>query len=322
MKKRKYPKTVLRKKLIKGAFWTGFTLVLFLSVVAIIRVGNAGAGTVEHPVKQVTKEVNFAAGEGAQSFAQNFASQYFNWQNTDVGKKDRVERLKPYLAIGLDEQAGLGFEGMEWNSSLSKSQVWKVEETGKNTANITLRVHHLLKRTVQPDPKATEEAAKSETPAPPAKEQQAGPYEKYFVVPIKTDGQSFAVYDIPYFVAGPKKPEITADTQVDEEGKINDTQLQEQVISALNTFFKVYTTGTQDELSYYIKGDSISSMTGIMTFQQVKDILITPGTSSKEYKIFTKSIFQENQSKAQVVYPYELVLVKEDRWFVKEMKNQ
>lgn len=321
MKKRQYPKTVLRKKLIKGTFWTGFTLVLFLSIVAIVRVGNAGAGVAEQqPVEQTTKEVNLATSEGAQSFAQNFADQYFHWQNTDEGKKDRVERLKPYLANGLHEQAGLAFEGMQWNSSLSKSQVWKVEETGKNTANITLRIQHLLKRTVQTDPKATEEAAKAETPA---KEQQAGPYEKYFVVPIKTDGQAFVVHQIPYFAAAPTKPEIAANTRMDEANQINDSAIKEQVQSFLHTFFKVYTTGTQDELSYYIQGDSIHSMTGIMTFQQVKDILITPGTSSTEYRVIATAVFQENQSKAQMIYPYELVLLKEEgRWFVKDMKNQ
>ncbi len=38
--KREYPKTVFRKKVIKIVFWSSFSLMLFLSVVAIIRVGN------------------------------------------------------------------------------------------------------------------------------------------------------------------------------------------------------------------------------------------------------------------------------------------
>ncbi|MDE3841090.1 hypothetical protein C0966_17670 (plasmid) [Bacillus methanolicus] len=147
MKKREYPKTVLRKKVIEGAFWTGFMFVLFLSVVAIIRVGNVGADANEQKsVQKVINEQNLAVGEGAQSFAENFAAEYFDWQNTDEGKKKRVERLQPYLATGLDEQAGLSFDGMEWNSTLTKSQVWNVEETGEDTALITLRVMHQLKK--------------------------------------------------------------------------------------------------------------------------------------------------------------------------------
>lgn len=323
MKKREYPKTVLRKKVIKGAFWTGFMFVLFLSVVAIIRVGNVGADANEQKsVQKVIKEQNLAVGEGAQSFAENFAAEYFDWQNTDEGKKKRVERLQPYLATGLDEQAGLSFDGMEWNSTLTKSQVWNVEETEEDTALITLRVMHQLKKTTPPDPKVVEKAKKNKKEPPKAKVENAGPYEKYFVVPVRTDGQSFVVYKIPYFIAAPKKPDIVASRTVDEADTVIDSVLQHEITSFLHTFFKVYTTGTQEELSYYTKDNPISSMSGIMTFQEVKNLLIKKGDHQNTYQIFITAVFQENQSKGQVIYPYKLTIVKEDdRWFVKNIQN-
>ena len=86
---------------------------------------------------------------------------------------------------------------------------------------------------------------------------KGGPHEKYFVVPSQTDGKSFVVHQIPYFNSPPEKPNITSDTSIDEKGKIPDTKLQEEITSALNTFFKVYTNGTQEELSYYIKGEQL-----------------------------------------------------------------
>lgn len=313
MQKRKYPKTVLRKKLFKGTFWTGFVLVFFLSVVAIVRVGNAGTDQAE--AKQVQPgemNDNFAISEGAQSFAQNFATNYFDWQNSDEGIKTRVERLQPYLATGLDEQVGLSFEDMEWNSSLSKSQVWNIEETGNDSALITLRVEHMLKiTTTQPD--------QEKEPA----EENAGPYEKYFVVPVKTDGKSFVVHKVPYFIAAEEKPEITSEPSINGNGKLPDPKLQEEIKSALNTFFKVYTSGTQEELSYYIQGDQVQPMTGIITFKEVKELVIKQGESPKEYVVHATIIFQENQSKAQVVYPYELTLVKEEnRWLFKGFNHQ
>lgn len=324
MKKRKYPKTVLRKKLFKGVFWTGFGLVLFLSVVAIIRVGNANAGAVEKkPVEQQAKKENVAVGEGAKSFAENFASQYFDWQIDDVNRKSRAERLEPFLAKGLDEQAGLAFDGMEWNSTLVKSQVWNVEETGKDTALITLRVQHVLKKITSPDSKVVEQAKKDKKEPPKPKEDMAGPYEKYFVVPVKTDGKAFVVNKIPYFMSPAKKPTFESDTTINEDGKIYDSDLQEELIVALNTFFKVYTTGTQDELSYYIKGDNIRTMLGIITFVEVKNTIIKKGESKDEYKVHATVVFKENQSRAQVIYPYEVTLVKvEGRWFIKKVKNQ
>ena len=132
-------------------------------------------------------KVNYAVSEGAQSFAQNFASDYFDWQNSDEGIKTRVERLQPYLLHGLDKQAGLSFEGMEWNSSLSASQVWNIEETGKDSALITLRVEQMLNKTTHKIQMRI------------LLKKMRGPYEKYFVVPIQNDGKSFVVHQITLF---------------------------------------------------------------------------------------------------------------------------
>ena len=316
---------MFRKKIIKSIFWTGFSLVLFLSVVAIVRVGNAGVGAAvqEQPVEDQEQKVNLAAGVGAQTFAGNFATDYFHWENTDEAIKERAERLTNYVANGLDEQAGLSFEGMEWNSKLTISQVWNVEETGEDTALITLRVMHELKKVTPPDPKEVEQAKIDKKDPPEAKEEKAGPYEKYFVVPVKTDGQSFAVHEIPYFAAAPKKPDITAEASVNEEGKVNDSELQEEVKTFMNTFFKVYTTGTEEELSYYMEDDQVPSMNGVMTFEEVKNIIVKEGHDESDYKVHATVIFTENQSKAQVIYPYQLnVTKKENRWIVKNFKNQ
>lgn len=324
MKKREYPKTVFRKKLIKGVFWTGFALVFFFSIIAIVRAGNTSAANkVEQPDTEQTSKVNLAAGEGAQTFAQDFAAEYFSWENTDEAKKNRVDRLSHYLANGLDEQAGLSFEGMEWNSNLTGSQVWKVEETGKDTALVTLKIKHELNRKIEPDPKEVEKAKKKKKKPPKAREETSGPHEKYFVVPVKTDGQSFVVNEIPYFVAAPSKPDITAKTEVDTEGKIIDSDLEKDIQGFLGTFFKVYTTGTQEELQYYVTGDEIKSMSNIITLQEVKDILVKKGKSKNQYVVHATVTFKENKSQAQVIYPYELSLVKkDDRWFVQEIKNK
>lgn len=312
MQKRTYPKTIFRKKVLKGLFWTGFALVFFLSVVAMVRVSNFDTNQAEaKQIQPEEKKVNYAVSEGAQSFAQNFARDYFDWQNSDEGIKTRAERLQPYLATGLDKQAGLSFEGMEWNSSLSASQVWNIEDTSKDTALITLRVEQILNKTTSQD--------SNEDPS----EEKSGPHEKYFVVPIQTDGKSFVVHQIPYFNSPPEKPNITSDTSIDENGKIQDTKLQEEITSALNTFLKVYTNGTQEELSYYMKDEDIQTMTGVITFKEIKSLVIKQDGSTNQYKVNATVVFQENQSKAQVVYPYELTLVKEDnRWFVHSIQNQ
>jgi hypothetical protein len=324
MKKREYPQTVYRKKVMKGVFWIAFTLVLFLSLVAIIRVGKAnGDPSAKKTLQsQPIEKDNVAVREGAQSFAQNFALDYFDWQNTDEGKKKRLDRLEPYLAKGVDPQAGLGFEGMEWNSSLAKSQVWNVEETGKDSANITLHLQQTLKKAVAVEPDGEDTSKKTDPKKLVQKEETTALSEKYWVVPVKAVGESFVVSNVPYYVAAPKKADWVVPSFDLEEGQIKSKKMQEDVTAFLNTFFKVYSTGTQDELSYYSKGHSIQTMNGILTFQRVKGAIIKKGDSDHDYVVLTTAVFQENQSKAQVIYPYEIHVVKEDRWLVKEIQNR
>lgn len=324
MKRREYPKTVLRKKVIKGFFWTVFGMMLFLSVVSIVRVANAGSDAAdEQPVKEERRLENPAASVGAQSFAESFAGEYFQWENSDEAIKERAERLKPYLANDLDEQAGLSFEGMEQDSELTETQVWNVEEQTNDTAIITLRVKHTLKKTTPPDAKAIEAAKKAKKPLPEAKTEKSEPFEKFLAVPVKSDGESYAVHKVPYFVPPAKKTEINADNAINDEGNIQDSKLKSEVTQGLNTFFKVYTTGSEEELSYYTKNDEIKPMTGIIVFKELKDAVVKQGDASNEYRVHATAVFEEGQSKAKVTYPYEFVLVKEeDRLFVKEMKNE
>ena len=326
MKKREYPKTVFRKKITKAVFWTGFALVFFLSVIAIVRVGNATAGSSEPDQPQqdeASDVINLASGEGGQSFAQNFAAEYFSWGLSDEDKEKRMKLLSRYLATGLDEQAGLSFEGMEWGSSLKESQVWKVEETGDDSALVTLRVLHESKKTVPPDPEAVKKAKEDKKDPPKAKEEKDGPHEKYFVVPVKTDGQSFAVHEIPYLTAAPEKPDITAEPATSEDGKLNDSEIQQEIHSFLNTFFKVYTTGTAEELAYYTETDDIQSMNGVLLFKEVKNFIVREGERTGEYQIDANVLFEDELSKAKMAYPYQLTVTQvNDRWFVQRIEHR
>ena len=72
-----------------------------------------------------------------------------------------------------------------------------------------------------------------------------------------------------------------------------------------------------------MKDEDIQTMTGVITFKEIKSLVIKQDGSTNQYKVNATVVFQENQSKAQVVYPYELTLVKEDnRWFVHSIQNQ
>jgi hypothetical protein len=312
--KRTLPPTVLRKRLMKGTFWTVFSLTFAFSGIAAVRSGNSS--TVSTAAVEESKGVqNLAVGAGAETFVLNFAKEYFTWENTDEGKKKRVERLKPYIAAGLDQQAGLQFEGVEWNSSHTTNiQTLGVEETGENTANIKVRVKYQIKKQIPA-------AAEGEEPTEEKKDN-----EKYFVVPIKTENTAFAVYQLPYIAPPPVKSNIAIETESQEKSaqKVNDPRLSEEMKSFLQTFLKVYTTGSQKELSYYTKDEDIQSLQNVMVFSEIKTLEVYKTDKQDLYEVGLEVIFTDGESKLKMTNKMELELVlgEANRWFVQSIKNK
>ncbi|HEF7293028.1 MULTISPECIES: conjugal transfer protein [Bacillaceae] len=297
MGKREVPKTVVRRKFMKGAFWTALGLSMCFSLVAVVRAGNHEEVNAKKQPDKVEMEVQQLV--GAQTFATNFAHEYFSWDSSDDAKKKRAERLKPYLAEKLDEQAGLNFEGVEWNSSPGKIQVWDAKQQGKDQVYITVSVQQNLKKINAED--------KTETT-------------KYFIVPMKTDGKGYVVNEIPYYTNPVEKAKVTEKNDF-RETPIMDSVVKRDIQEFLNTFFKVYTTGTNTELEYYTKDKKIKPLQEVVTYQKIKDMRVIQNGDG--YKIVTVVIVQDNQSKAKYEYPFTLWVEKEKgRWTVSKLQNQ
>ncbi|WP_134704948.1 conjugal transfer protein [Ammoniphilus sp. YIM 78166] len=297
MEKRKYPRTVLRKRIVKIVFWTMTGYVVIASTFALIR------PTSPTPVQaqvQEQKPMNPATGPGVGSFANNLAYEYFLWNKDPKVLEERKKRLAPYLMEGIDPQAGLGIEGLDSSSKLMKSQVWDIEETGPNQAKVTLRVQYTLTENNQPAYKI-----------------------KYFVVPITSDGKSFVVYDIPYFVPTPKKPEIQPEPEKASADIIHDSTLTTAISNFLDSFFKVYATGKPEEITYFSKINTIEGLHGTLDFVTVKKVEVYPTKQSDVYEIHTQVTFAEKGMKTKFHTPFVLKLQKEkERWFVMDLKHE
>lgn len=297
MEKRKSPKTVFRKRMVKGVFWTMMGYVVFASTFALFRPNPIA------PVQaqvQEQKPVNPATAPGVGSFADNLACEYFLWSNDPKALEARKKRLAPYLIDGMDPKAGLGIEGLASSSKLIKSQVWKIEETGTNQAKVTLRVQYNL----------TENGKTS--------------YRiNYFVVPVASDGQSFVVYDIPYFVPVPKKPAIQLDPKKPSADLIHDSTLTPAISNFLDSFFKVYATGKPEEITYFTKIEPIQGLQGTLDYMTVKKVEVYPTPQSDVYDVHTQVTFTDKGMKTKFHYPFVLKIQKEnERWFVIDLKNE
>lgn len=304
-KKRMMPDTRTVQKVVR---YTVYGAMAYAVLGATAGLNALNAQTETQPVKQEVKQEmqNFASSIGSQTFATDFAKEYFTWS---IGKEEeRSTRLAPYLLENVDPQAGLRFDGMEFNSAAASAQIWNIKETGKNEAEITVRVKQQLQKQGAADPK-TKKAAVTD----------GGSSYKYLTVPITTDGEGFIVNDLPYFEKKPPKPVLKVEEEKVDPG-ITDIQKTKEIGSFLETFFKVYTNGEGSELSYYSEED-IQGVKDVLEYSKVDKFTVYNGKGDS-YKVTADVIFKEKPSKATIVQHFNLIVEKkESRWIITALKN-
>lgn len=293
MAKRKLPKTVVRSRIVKTVFWI-IGLYLILGVTVLMVRPDRGDVVVQADVQEEVIH-NPAMDIGVETFALNFSQHYFKWGSETKDIEDRANRLKPYLAPGVDVQAGL--HGFDSQSVLSKSQIWKIEDLGQGKAKVTLRAQYAV---------ATESDKVTRI--------------NYITIPIASDGQNFVVYDIPYFIPEPKPVELALnEKKIDTSNVLHDSALETEIVDFLDSFFKVYASGKQEEISYYTKDDTyVAGLEGILTYVKIPySIIYTNRESENIYQVEVDVDFEDLDGATQFAYPFFLEVQKEkSRWLV------
>lgn len=296
MAKRKLPKTVIRKRMVKSVFWVGVAY-LFLGVSVLMFRPDSGTiaeAEVVEPVHNPATEV------GVQTFATNFAHHYFSWGRDDKAFEDRKKRLQSYLASHVDPQAGLDLKNMKSKSSMLKTQVWKVEDAGENKSKVTLRTQYVVTANGKKETKLN-----------------------YMVVPVASDGQNFAVYDIPYFVQEPKAADLTQTDDLNRSNVLHNAGTKAEIEDFMDSFFKVYTSGKQEEITYFTKDVAVEGLSGILTYKGIRSIAIYTNLEAEGiYQVEATVTYGDSKGTTLYHYPYYVEVKNENgRWFVVQFKQ-
>lgn len=247
-------------------------------------------------VEQKQQEVS----QAARSFALQFAHEYFKWT---VGQPDRrEERLKPFLARGMDPQAGLDFSNLSRHAVPEHLTIWK-EEPGRKKGEYVITVSALVNFYDAKDTK------------------------KYFTkrmlleVPIKQKNErDMAVVDNPRLVPLPAETTIQKERK-ELGGEMVDSSVEREIRSASESFFKTYASGKREELSYLMVGDrkKVDTFQGKMQFKGVEQLkAIKQGD-----RVISDLVVRlaDPNTGMEVSVSYEVDWVKEDgRWFVEAIR--
>lgn len=261
------------------------------------------------PDTQVQVKQNEATRPEAVEFTKQFVKEYFTWKRGDNERANREGRLKPYLLEGMDRQAGLDMQSLQWDANYVQASIIRVKETGKQSADMILKVDYKLQR--QKEEKQGEEIKKVD---------EGKDVTQTIAVPIKTDGKGFVVTGNPQVVKVDNKAKMKAEKS-DKQQEEAEYKVKQDIKDFLPTFFKSYTTSTQKELEYVLHNKDIKGLEGALHFEQVKDIKVYAGAEKDTYEVHTSVEMKDTASEAKMLMKYVLTVKMEAKQFiVTEMK--
>ncbi len=302
------PKKYTARKAGAILFWVCFS---FMFLVVLTTLFSSGSSENDNKENDQIIKINPSTKPEAIQFARDFIAEYFTWESEHEGLADREKRLSEYLANGLDEQGGLIAEGLESDAIFKGATIKKVDEKEGNTAHITFLVSFDMLKNMEDGKK---------------NKQEAETISKYFVVPVAFHGESYGIYELPYFSYVDEKTTIAVNPNTFKTGMkmLSDTKTAENIRAFLDTFFDSYAEDTEDKLSYMLE-DKVNKtgLNGSMKFVEIKDSEVFEGKKENEFSAIAEVVFEEPDFNTKFKSNYELTLKEKDgRYIVTKIRNK
>lgn len=266
----------------RGLRWGLWTLVAWIFLRGVISLMPAGTAESAEPQKTQVQEIKEPA--GLRAFPAMFAREYLTWQPT--APDERAERLRPYLAPGLDRQAG--WTGSEGNGQqVQETWVYSTQQLSETRWEVTVAARILPDRTL------------------------------FLSVPVAATPQGgWVVYGYPALVPPPAAGAFAEPPYFGQES----TDQGDRAKTLLTGFFRAYFE--QGDATYYLApGTSVRAMRGGWAFDSVsKVVLLSQGTGT--WAIADVGA-RDTATGARFTFRYTLQLTERDgRWYIQAIQQR
>ena len=241
-----------------------------------------------HESKVIEKE--YTDTHNVENFVEKFAKVYYSWEQNSFSIDNRTKTLKNYLTEELQAlNNDTVRKDIPVSSTLQDFQIWAVKDTGNNIFDVTYSVEQGI----------TEGESKKNV------------YSSYFVSVYGDTSGNMVIIKNPTITSTPAKSSYQP-KMVESDGTV-DSVTTNEINDFLTTFFKLYPTATQKELSYYVADKVLKPVGNEYIFQE----LVNPIYNRKENQV-TVSLavkYLDPQTKATQVSQFSLTLEKnEGNW--------
>ena len=204
-----------------------------------------------HEKKIVERRVEDTS--GVEAFVWNFAKTYYSWSNNKDSVAQRTDALTGYLTEDLQRlTADTVKSDVAVSSSVQDIQIWSVEQNGSEN---DFAVVFTGAQTIS-------DGKKKDTVS-----------SVYKTAVHKDDNGDMVITQAPTITSKPAKSAYTPKA-AEPDGTVSAAE-SEDITDFLITFFTLYPTATEKELSYYVSGDSMPPVKcADYTFSQLKSTVL------------------------------------------------
>ena len=226
---------------------------------------------------------------GVEAFVRNFAKTYYSWSNNKDSVAQRTDALTGYLTEDLQRlTADTVKSDVAVSSSVQDIQIWSVEQNGSEN---DFAVVFTVVQTIS-------DGKKKDTVS-----------SVYKTAVHKDDNGDMVITQAPTITGKPAKSNYTPKA-AEPDGTVSAAE-SEDITDFLTTFFTLYPTATEKELSYYVSGDSMPPVKcADYTFSQLKSTVLNKDGDTVTATVAVE--YLDNITKMTQVSQFELALKRVD----------
>ncbi|MEI3611446.1 conjugal transfer protein [Pseudogracilibacillus sp. SO30301A] len=224
-----------------------------------------------------------------ESFVKSFAKDYFSWQQSQEAIDKRNKKLTHYVTEELQMlNEDMIRKDIPTSSSVNDIQVWQVSQVNENDFEVLFSVEQVI----------TEDKDKETVSS------------SFHVVVHVDETENMVIIKNPTMSKKPEKSDYQP-KQLEIDGMI-DTEMTDELNSFLETFFQLYPTATEKELTYYVSNHALPVINKEYVFEELVNPIYTRKDNQVIVNVAVKYLDQE--TKATQISQFELILEKQENW--------
>lgn len=237
-----------------------------------------------HEKKVIERRVEDTS--GIESFVTNFAKAYYSWSNNKESVAQRTDLLTNYLPEDLQRMnADTLKNDVAVSSSVQNVQIWQVEQVKDSESDF--KVVFTVTQTISDGTKKDSVTSVYET-----------------TVHKDSDG-NMVITQNPTITAKQGKSDYEPQ-RAEPNGTVSSTDTAD-ITDFLNTFFALYPTATEKELTYYVSGNSMPPIKcADYVFSQLDDLVLRQDGDKVSATVFVE--YLDSATQMTEISQFELAL--------------